>query len=127
VQHFRQTLRFLIYILTLAFIVILCSCDRVKRKGHEVVDKTEETLNEAKQKAAKKKDQLIDKVFPTYDHDKADTENNRKRFKEHLQIDLTSDIKNIYAFGDFFGADYKVLVAFTCDKATIDKIVSTKK
>ena len=44
-----------------------------------------------------------------------------------MQVDLTSDIKNIYAFGDFLGADYKVLIAFTCDQETIDKIIFTKK
>jgi hypothetical protein len=29
--------------------------------------------------------------------------------------------------GDFLGIDYKVLIAFTCDKSTIDKIILTNK
>ena len=44
-----------------------------------------------------------------------------------MQVDLTSDVKNIYAYGDFLGADYKVLIAFTCDQATIDEIIAAKK
>jgi hypothetical protein len=105
VRHFKQTLRLSNYILTITITLTLFSCDRLKRKGHEVVDK----------------------VFPTYDNGKPDTENNRKRFKEHLQVDLTDDVKNIYAYGDFLGIDYKVLIAFTCSQATIDKIIAVKK
>ena len=105
----------------------LSSCDRLKRKGHQVVDKTQEKVSETKQKISDKKDQLVDKVFPTYDNVKPDTENNKKRFKEHLQVDLTDDVKNIYAYGDFLGVDYKVLMAFTCDNSTIEKIIAAKK
>lgn len=113
--------------MTLAFILTLFSCDRIKSKGDAVVDKTKQAASETKQKISDKANNLGDKVFPTYDNGKADTENNKKRFKEHLQIDLTSDIRNIYAYGDFLGADYKVLIAFTCDQATIDKVIAVKK
>ena len=123
----QQTLRLSNYILTTAFTLTLFSCDRLKRKGHEAVDKTQEKVSETKQKISNKKDQLVDKVFPTYDNGKPDTDNNKKRFKEHLQVDLTDDVKNIYAYGDFLGIDYKVLIAFTCDKTTIDKIIAVKK
>ena len=104
----------------------LLSCDRLKRKGHDVVDKTQEKISETKQKIVDKKDQLVDNVFPIYDNSKPDTENNKKRFKEHLQVDLTEDVKNIYAYGDFSGADYKVLISFTCDTSAINKIVRAK-
>ena len=104
----------------------LSSCDRLKRKGHEAVDKTQEKIGETKQRIIDKKDQLVDRVFPTYDNGKPDTENNKKRFKEHLKVDLTNDVKNIYAYGDFLGADYKVLISFSCDTATLNKIVKTK-
>lgn len=127
VRHFKSTLRYSKNILTLAFILTLFSCDRIKREGDAVVDKTKQAASETKQKISDKKNQLIDKVFPTYDNGKADTENNKKRFKEHLQVDLTSDVKNIYAYGDFLGADYKVLIAFNCDQATADKIIVAKK
>jgi uncharacterized protein (UPF0333 family) len=127
VRHFKSTLLYSKTILTLAFILTLFSCDRVKRKGDAVVYKTKQAASETKQKISDKANYLVDKVFPTYDNGKADTENNKKRFKEHLQVDLTSDVKNIYAYGDFLGADYKVLIAFTCDQATVDEIIAVKK
>jgi len=36
---------------------------------------------------------LLDKVFPFFDYDKADTKYNRKRFREYLKVELTSDVK----------------------------------
>jgi hypothetical protein len=97
------------------------------RKGHQAIDKTKETISEAKQNFSKKKEQLVDKVFPSYDNGKPDTENNKKRFKEHLQADVSDDVKNIFAYGDFIGIDYKVLISFTCDTTTINKIIRTKQ
>ena len=126
VRHFKKTLRLTIYILTIAFLATLSSCDRLKRRGQETVDKTQDKIGETKQKIIDKKDQLVDKFFPTYDNGKPDTDNNKKRFKEHLQVDLTNDVKNIYAFGVFLGADYKVLISFNCDTTTLNKIVKTK-
>ena len=73
--------------MTIAFLATLSSCDRLKRKGHQVVDKSQEKIGETKQKISDKKNKLVDKVFPTYDNGKPDTENNKKRFKEHLQVD----------------------------------------
>ena len=124
---FKQALRLTNYILTTGFILTLFSCDRLKRKGQEVVDRTQEKVIAVKQKISDKKDRLADKVFPTYYDGKPDTENNKSRFKEHLQVGLTGDVKNIYAYSDFLGIDYKVLIAFTCDQATIDKIIAVKK
>ncbi|MDQ3279447.1 MAG: hypothetical protein M3Q06_14055 [Bacteroidota bacterium] len=120
-------MRYSINILTLASILTLFSCDRIKRKGDAVVDKTKQAASATKLKISNKVNNEVDNVFPTYDNGKADTENNKKRFKEHLQVDLTSDVKNIYAYGDFLGADYKVLIAFVCDKATFEKIIAVKK
>jgi hypothetical protein len=51
----------------------------------------------------------------------------KKDLKNILQIDLTNDVKNIYAFGDFMGIDYKVLISFTCNQSTIAKIIAVKK
>lgn len=58
-----------------------------------------------------------------FDSDKADTENNKARFKESIQVELTQDIKNIYCYGDFFGIDYKILISFNCSPETISKII----
>jgi len=122
-----RILRYSSNILTLVLLLTFFSCDRIKRKGDTIVDKTKQAASETKQKISDKANKLVDKVFPTDDNGKADTENNKKRFKEHLQVDLTSDVKDIYSYSDFLGADYKVLIAFTCDQTTADKIVVTKK
>lgn len=114
-------------LLTLSFLLTILSCHRIETKGDKVINTTKETIAESRQKFSIQKDQLIDKFFPSYDSYQPDTKNNRKRFTKHLQVDLTEDIKNIYAHGDFLGADYKVLIAFTCDQPTVDKIVAIKK
>lgn len=112
-----------------AFLLLLTtlSCSKIKKKSDQAITATKETVARINEKAHDKKNRLLDKVFPSYDSDKPDTKNNRKRFSEHLQVDPTSDVKNIYAYGDFLGADYKVLIAFTCNQSTIDKIVALKK
>jgi hypothetical protein len=114
-------------ILTIATLLALLSCDRLQSKGDSIIGKTRETVASTKKKIRAKKQVLVDKVFPIYDCYQADTDNNRKRFKEHLQVDASNDVKSIYTYGDFFGIDYKILVAFIADKATIDSIISIKK
>jgi hypothetical protein len=109
-------------ILILAFGILLFSCDRVKRKGRQLSDKASKEIDQAKQKISDKKD----KLFPAYDSGKPDTESNRKRFKEHLQVAVSEDVKDIYTYGDFLGVDYKVLIAFTCDTSTIARIVQAQ-
>ena len=70
---------------------------------------------------------MVDKVFPTYDNGKADTESNKRRFKEHLQVDPTKGVQGIYAYGDFMGIDYKVFIAFKLNTTTINKTVNVWK
>lgn len=113
-------------ILALAFLLTILSCNRVKTKGQEIVNTTKEKAIETKQEIIDQKNNLADKIFPSYDSGKPDTENNKKRFTEHLTIDLTNDIKNIYCYGDFMGIDYKVLISFTCDTSTINRILRAK-
>lgn len=105
-------------------LIILCftilSCDRLKNKGQEIANKTE-------QKVKSKSKDLVDKAFPQFDSDKADTKYNKKRFEEYIEVELSPDVKEIYCFGDFIGIDYKVLFSFTCDTTTIRKIINKKK
>ena len=101
----------ILFILSLTFL----SCDRVKQKGHNVVKSTKEI-------AANQ----VDKAFPSYNAGSPDTKHNKKRFEEHLQVKQTPDVSNIYAYGDFIGADYKVLIAFSCDSSTIRNIIQRK-
>lgn len=113
-------------IICFAVLIGLFSCNRVKKKGKESLDKAEEKVAQAKEKLMTKKDSLTEKLIPTYDSDIADTEYNKKRFKEHLKIELTKDVKEIYAYGDFLGADYKVLLSFKCSKETLQSVVKVK-
>ena len=44
-----------------------------------------------------------------------------------MQVDHTSDVKNIYSYGDFLGVDYKVLISFSCDTPTLNNIIKAKR
>jgi hypothetical protein len=125
IQLLKIKLRLSNYILLIVLLTTL-SCDRLKRKGDQVINKTKEKAAKTKETIIKKKDELIDKVFPIYNSSKPDTDNNKKRFKEHLKIELTEDINNIYTHGDFLGIDYKVLISFNCDTATVSRIIKAK-
>jgi hypothetical protein len=108
-------LKRIVYIL-IFLAIVLFSCERIKNKGQEIATKTERKVK------SKSKD-LYDKISPQFDYDKADTKYNKKRFAEYLEIELTPDITNIYCYGDFLGADYKVLFSFSCDFSTVQKII----
>jgi hypothetical protein len=62
----------------------------------------------------------------TFLHCKPESIYNKKRFQEYLEIEPTEKVKNIYTYGDFLGADYKVLISFTTDRETIATIVKIK-
>jgi len=94
----------------------LFSCDRIKRKGYEVVDRTKEKIRE-------KKDAAIDKAIPTFDSYKPDTKFNRKRFEEFFGFAPTPDVSEIYCFDDQMGIDSKFLFSFKCDTSTKNNIV----
>ncbi len=111
-------MKYFIYIMTIV-LVFMFSCNRIRKKGHEIVDKTE-------QKVRNKTKDIVDNTFPHFDYDKADTKYNKKRFIEYLEVELTTDIKEIYCFGDFLGADYKVLFSFKCDSSTVQRIINKK-
>ncbi len=114
------------YILSFTLLATFLTCCKLKRKGQNLIESSKEKVSETKQKISEKKNQLVDKVFPKYDIGKPDTESNKKRFTEHLQVDLSDDVKNIYAYGDFIGVDYKVLISFNCEPLTISKIATAK-
>ena len=105
--------------LCILILIVLSSCDRIKNKGKEIASNTENRIKD-------KSEKIIDKAFPHFDFDKADTKYNKQRFIEYLQLELSTDIAKIYCFGDFLGADYKVLFSFNCDSSTIQKIINKK-
>jgi hypothetical protein len=100
------------YLLLLTLNIGLFSCDKIKHKGQYFLEKS-------KSKVATK----LDAYFPSYDASMPDTENNKKRFREILKIEVSEDVKNIYAYGDFLGADFKILLAFSCNKTTLKHII----
>jgi len=115
------------YLLFFVFVLTLYSCDRLNREKQRAVHKAKEIASKEADKAKEMASRQADKVFPSYDAYQPDTDHNKKRFKEHLQTDVSPDVKNIYAYGDFIGIDYKVLLSFTCDTATLGRIVRIKK
>ena len=89
------------YILTIFIALTLTSCDRIRNKGQE----------------------LIDKVVPHFDAYQPDTKFNKERFKDFFNIDLSPDIKNIYCFEDAIGIDADYMFSFNCDSITVRKII----
>ncbi|HLV50464.1 MAG TPA: hypothetical protein VKY44_00750 [Flavobacterium sp.] len=104
------------YISIIIFILTLVSCDRIRNKGQELADKTE-------QKVKDKSKDIVDKVVPRFDAYEPDTKYNKERFKDFLKIDLTQDIKNIYCFDDAIGIDADYMFSFNCDPTTAKKII----
>jgi hypothetical protein len=106
----------IIIIYTLTF----CSCDRIKNKTEEFAARTESKVK------SKSKD-ILEIIFPLFDSYEPDTKFNKKRFKEFLNVDISDDVNTLYTFGDFLGADYKILISFKCDSSTIYKIIMQNK
>ncbi len=103
--------------MTLTIILSLFSCDKVKRKGHQAVNKAKTTL-------AEKKADIGDKIIARFDAYEPDTRFNKKRFYEFFSFYPTQDVKNIYCHADELGIDHDYQFAFNCDTATITKIIS---
>lgn len=102
--------------------VISCECikDNTAKVADKVKGKTKQELKEQTQK-------VVGKIFPPFDHDKPDTDNNRKRFKDFLKVEITPDVKNIYCFDDAIGIDADYMFAFNCDSITSRKIIEAHK
>jgi len=115
-------MKFLLHILILTLFAGLYSCKNV-------MDKTENTVHtiktRAKQESNKIADKISEKLYPPFDSDKPDTENNKKRFADFLKIPITPNIKNIYCFDDAIGIDADYMFAFNCEEATSDNIIKT--
>lgn len=108
-----------IFLISILFTGII-SCDQIKNKTEQVKEKTKTELKEQTQK-------IIAKIFPTFDSEQPDTDNNKKRFKDFLKVELTPDIKNIYCFDDAIGIDADYMLSFNCDAITSKKIIEINK
>ena len=109
------------HLATLLFLLFaLGSCDRIRHKSDEVAErvkaKTKAELREQTQK-------VVDKVFPPFDHDQPDTENNKIRFRDFIQVELSPDVRNIYCFDDAISIDADYMFAFNCADSTSEKII----
>gem|GEM_PF-5012289 len=63
-------------------------------------------------------------LLAEYDIDKPDTKANRERFEDYLKIPATEDVKEVYCYADFMGADYTIQMPFNCDTSTLSKIIA---
>lgn len=115
-------IKILIYILVSFCLLSLISCNRIKNKTEQIADKVK---SKAKKEIVKQTDRVFDKVFPPFDHDNADTENNKKRFADFLKIEITPDINEIYCFDDAIGIDADYMFSFNCNLETSKKIIKT--
>jgi hypothetical protein len=97
------------------FQYFVCSCNRIENKGKEIAEDAKHSIKE-------KLNDLVDKVAPHFDAYTPDTKYNKERFKEFLQVELTSDIKNIYCFDDAIGIDADYQFAFNCNLQTAERI-----
>ena len=96
------------------------SCDGIYSKTEEVAKNVKKETEEQIQKQSQK---IKDKLYPTFDHDKPDTENNKKRFKDFIKVRITDEVKNIYCFDDAVGIDSDYMFSFSCSAETSDRII----
>jgi hypothetical protein len=88
------------------------SCDRIKNRKHQITQRV-------RQFAFNKKGE----IFPGFDATQADTESNRRRFKDFLEITPTPDVKNIYCASDRLGIDASFTFVFECNSSTHQAII----
>jgi hypothetical protein len=98
----------------------LFSCNRIRRKGQEMIDRAGAKISQHKETA-------VDKVIPYFDSNKPDTRFNKLRFEEFFGFPPTPDVKNIYCYGDRMGIDAKFMFSFQCDTTTRNRIVTQLK
>lgn len=105
---------------------ILVSCDRVVEKAGQGKERIKAKVSDLKETAKAELKERIDEAFVTCDPYKADTRRNRLRFQEYFDTLDVPDAKNIYCYTDYIGMDYKVMFSFTCDTASLSRIVRKK-
>lgn len=109
-------------VLTLLLIAsLIVSCDRITRKGEYVVEKTGEKVKGVVKRQTRK---VADWAFPQFDPDKPDSDNNKIRFKDFIQIEITPDVQGIYCFDDAIGIDQDYMFSFKCSPSTSDRIIA---
>ncbi|MGG9962716.1 hypothetical protein [Ferruginibacter sp. SUN106] len=93
----------------------LLSCNRIKRKGHAIIDSATVVVKE-------KKNLVVEKIFPHFDADTPDTKYNQQRFLEFFEFAPTTDVKKLYCYADRMGIDASYWFSFICADSTVEKI-----
>lgn len=107
-----KRLRFLIYLALVSTVIGSVSCNKIKNKKQQLSQSIHRFIFDRK-----------DRIFPGFDSATPDTESNRRRFKDFLGIEPTSDVKNIYCNSDRLGIDASFSFAFDCDSSTHQTII----
>ena len=122
-RHYGRQLNMKNFIFLITF-GLFFSCDRLRQDAEQAKDVVEARTKEEVSKLTEK---AVNKIFPPFDSDKPDTDNNKKRFTDFLKIELTDDVKNIFCFDDAIGIDADYMFSFNCDSTTFKKILSINK
>ncbi|WP_143436592.1 hypothetical protein [Hymenobacter crusticola] len=87
-------------------------CDRLRNRKHRLTQRVRQFVFNKK-----------DRIFPGFDATQADTESNRRRFRDFLGITPTPDVKNIYCASDRLGIDASFTFTFECSPSTHQAII----
>ena len=104
-----------------------CSCNRTTEAARSAKGAVQNKANELKQVAKGEVNKAVDAAFVTSDPYMADTRRNRLRFSEYFDTLDVPDARDIYCYTDFMGIDYLVMFSFTCDTASLGRIVKVKE
>jgi hypothetical protein len=101
--------------LLLTCILLSCSmtvlsCGKIKSKGYQVTDKSEEIVPVQ-----------TESISDDNNTSPVDIVADSIRFRNYLATGITSDVKELYIRGDSSGLP--VLIAFTCGQSTADRII----
>ncbi len=117
------------FILLTSILSTLTSCNSSSRKKRPI-DKLQSTPLEVKEIEPKANDH---ERSSNYGGSGSDAETNRILFKEHLHIELTNDVKNIYTYSDTLiisdslTIGKQFFIAFSCEQKIIDKIIAVNE
>lgn len=68
---------------------------------------------------------FLNSCVPPFDSETPDTENNKYHYEHLINVKLTPDVNNIYAYGDELGIDASYYLAFECNYNTALRIIKS--
>lgn len=109
---------------SVSVLVVFASCSYAEEKAQQVKERAASEARELKAKARTGVDEFFDENF-TNPHI-GDTRANRAAFHDFFDTLAVPDARNIYAYTDYIGIDYKVMFSFTCDTSSLARIIERK-